>query len=243
MPKRYKHRIFIDQNLITGSEIELGREQTRYIGRVLRLRSADTVLCFNGNGSSYVAKILEGSGKHLRLALVAEHDFQAEGAAQIHLVLSLIKKPEKVFQKASELGVTDIWPVSSERCELRVSTQDMEQKLRHWKAVTISSCEQTGRNRVPRLHNIRKLTDLVQNPPCKRVYIFHPGAPPFSPEPTAKDTCLMIGPEGGWTDKEVELAENAGFVRSGFGNNVLRADTAPIAALAILHHHWEWQLA
>ena len=242
MPKRYKHRLFVDQKLFADSEIGLGDEQTHYVRRVLRLRSADTVLCFNGGGCSYVARILEDSGKHLRLALEAEHEFQAEAMAQIHLVLSLTKKPDKVFQKASELGVTDIWPASSQRSELRVSTQRMEQKLQHWKAIIISSCEQTGRNRIPRLHNIRKLAEVIQNPPCANTHIFHPGAPLFSPAAAVKDTCLVIGPEGGWSDEEVELAKNAGFIFSGFGNNVLRADTAPVAALSILQHQWNWQL-
>lgn len=243
MANSQKHRIFVAQKLSTGLEVVLDPEQTHYIRRVLRLRDLDTLLCFDGSGTSYIARIRDSKNKNLRLLLDSEYEFQAKSPARIYLFLALIKKPEKVLQKATELGVTDIWPINSQRSEVRLSPERLDQKLQHWSAVLTSACEQSGRNRIPRLHSVGTFAEIVRNPPCKRVYLFQPGAPLFQPATTPRDTCLLIGPEGGWTDEELKLATHAGFVTAGFGKNVLRADTAPMVALAILQHTWSWQFA
>lgn len=236
-----KHRIFVGQDLSTGLEIVLGPEQTHYIRRVLRLRDTDTLLCFDGSGTSFIASIQNSQTKSLRLLLDCEYDFEIESLARIHLVHALTKKPEKMLQKITELGVTNIWPVSSQRSEVRLSPQRLEQKLHHWKGIIISACEQAGRNRIPRLHAVGTFTEIVQNPPCETTYLFQPGAPAFNPAKHPQDTCLVIGPEGGWAEEELELAAQAGFISAGFGKNILRADTAPMAALSILQHTWKWQ--
>ena len=243
MANSQKHRIFIEQDLSTDLEIILGPEQTHYIRRVLRLRNADTLLCFDGSGSSFVASIQDGPSKSIRLLVESKFDYQAESQARIHLVHALIKKPEKVLQKVTELGVTDIWPVSSQRSEVRLNPQRLEQKMLHWTGIISAACEQSGRNRIPRLHTLATFSEILQNPPCETVYLLEPGAPNFQPATRPVDTCLMIGSEGGWTAKELERATQAGFIMAGFGKNVLRADTAPIAALSILQHTWNWQHA
>jgi len=238
-----KHRIFINQGLSAGLEIKLRPEQTHYIRRVLRLKASDTLICFDGSGTSFIASIQDSQTRNLRLSINCECDFQSESLARIHLVHALIKKPEKMLQKATELGITDIWPISSQRSEVRLNPQRLEQKLQHWRGIIISACEQSGRNRVPQLHTVGTFTETVHNPPCDTTYLLQPGAPIFQPVRLPKDTCLMIGPEGGWTEKELEIALKAGFITAGFGKNILRADTAPMVALSILQHTWNWQFA
>jgi 16S rRNA (uracil1498-N3)-methyltransferase len=243
VPNNQKHRIFVGQELCAGLEVELGPEQTHYIRRVLRLKSSDTLICFDGNGSSFVASILDSQSRPLRLLLDSEHNFQKVIPARIHLIHALIKKPEKVFQKATELGVTDIWPISSQRSEAHLNPQRLEKKIQHWNRIILSACEQSGRNRIPQLHSVHAFTDIVQNPPAEMVYLLQPGSPTFQPPSQPKDICLVVGPEGGWAQDELQLALGAGFIAAGFGNNVLRADTAPMTALSILQHSWNWQFA
>lgn len=240
---RQKHRIFVGQDLSVGLEIVLGTQQTHYISRVLRLRDSDILLCFDGSGTSFIAGIVDSQTKNLRLSIESEYDFQTESQACIHLVHALTKRPKKVLQKATELGVSDIWPITSQRSEVRLNPQRLEQKLYHWKAIILSACEQSGRNRIPRLHAVGTFSGIMQSPPCETVYLFHPGSPAFKPAARPEDICLIIGPEGGWAEEELEIALEAGVIAAGFGKNVLRADTAPVAALSILQSTWNWQCA
>lgn len=244
-----KHRIFIDTTLGAGLEVQLDSERAHYLTRVLRIKNADLLICFNGNGRSYLARLAclspTKNAKNLTASLLITSALpSSEGnKVRIHLVLALIKKPDKVLQKITELGVTDIWLVASQRTDTRLNEQRLLQKYKHWKAILISACEQSGRNYIPKLHKYRSFTEALSQTPAANSYILHPGAAVFNPDKKPQDTVLMFGPEGGWTDEEMKLANSKGACAASLGGNVLRADTAPIATLAILQHAWKWQLA
>ena len=237
-----KHRLCVDCELSPGSKVPLGAESAHYVSRVLRLKTGDELICFNGDGYSYLSTIMETGRRETIVSIESVLEFQTE-TIRIHLVQSLIKRMDTLLQKTTELGVTDIWLMQSERSEVHVSDTRLQQKFRHWRAVMQSACEQSGRNRIPRLNPPLRYAELLNQLPCSHGYILDPGGAPFSPDAQPTDTVIMVGPEGGWTDVELQKAQASGLRTSCLGTNTLRADTAPLTALAIVQHTWAWRYA
>ena len=144
-----------------------------------------------------------------------------------------------VVQKATELGVAQISPLDTERTEVRLPANRAEKKLGHWRRVAISACEQSGRNRLPAIHPLQGLTSWLGTAHADRKYVLHHragGALDTGTQP--RSVALLIGPEGGLGDMEIEAAEEAGFGALALGPRVLRTETAPLAALAIIQSRW-----
>ncbi|MBV1907287.1 MAG: 16S rRNA (uracil(1498)-N(3))-methyltransferase [Pseudomonadales bacterium] len=241
--KTPKHRIFTDAVLEVGSQVTLSTDRTHYVTRVLRLKNAAQLVCFNGNGHSYLARVTISSNKQTILTIETQIDYQEKQSEKLHLVYSLTKRPETILQKVTELGVTDIWPIKSQRSEARLSKQSLDKKYHHWRGTISSACEQSGRNRIPELHRLLNFSQFLEHLPCPSGYILIPGANTFRPPSIPCETFLMIGPEGGWTVEENTKAKAANIQAAGLGQNILRADTAPTAALAILQHTWNWKVS
>ena len=144
-----------------------------------------------------------------------------------------------VIQKATELGVTRITPLLSKRVEVKLNAERTAKRLRHWHQVAISACEQCGRNRLPALGSITSLADWVAVTQAERRFVLHPQADASKDSgQTPASVALLIGPEGGLTKTEISLAEDAGFEPLQLGPRVLRTETAPLAALAIMQARW-----
>jgi 16S rRNA (uracil1498-N3)-methyltransferase len=160
----------------------------------------------------------------------------------VTVALPMIKgeRMDYAIQKATELGAAQIVVLDTERCEVRLKGERQEKKLSQWQQVAISACEQCGLNRPPQVTGVRSLKDwLTSDLPDLRL-IAHPGKNPFSPAALngITELALLTGPEGGFSDEELRVAEENGFVAFALGNRVLRAETAPVALLAAL---WAWQ--
>ncbi len=232
-------RIFIDTALAAGQELALPADAANHVQRVLRLRAGAPLVLFNGRGGEYHATLLRAD-REATVASVGEH---RPGDRDSPLQLTLLQgvsrgeRMDTIVQKATELGVTRIQPLLSEFGVVKLDEAAAAKRRVHWQAVAVGACEQCGRNRVPEVAAALEYSvalAVAAAGPGLRV-VLAPDAPQ-SLAATAKGTALtlLIGPEGGLSARELLLAERAGFVACRLGPRVLRTETAPLAALALL---------
>jgi 16S rRNA (uracil1498-N3)-methyltransferase len=236
-------RLYLATALEAGMTVTLPADRAHYLRDVLRLRAGATLSVFDGHGREFDATFQTG-GRQQIIAIGACTRTEPEPRLRLHLVQSMIKgdKLDFAVQKATELDVTDIWLAISQRSEVRLSKERTERRLRHWWGVAAAACEQCGRVRLPELHGPAALADVVAHLADTRMLLLDPGAPPLTGSQPATDTAVLIGPEGGFSDDERARLLAAGAEAVGLGARILRADTAPIAALAALRQGWGWQL-
>lgn len=231
-------RFFIDAPLALG-EHALPEASAHYIGRVLRLAVGAAVQLFDGSGQEYRGELIEVSKKAVRVRLLETVSGMAESKLQIHLGqgLSRGERMDWAIQKATELGVTQITPIISERCEVRLKDERADKRLAHWRQIAISACEQCGRSVVPVIHPPQLLSDWLQIEADLKL-VLHPVAEPLASHATPETLAFLIGPEGGLNDAEVEQAKMTGFQPARLGPRVLRTETAPVVALSVAQQLW-----
>ena len=232
-------RFFIDAPLSLGSH-ELPEAQAHYISRVLRLNAGAAVQLFDGSGVEYLGEITEVGKKLVRVELCEQIAGQPESPLRIHLGqgLSRGERMDWAIQKATELGVSEITPIVSERCEVRLKDERADKRLAHWRQIAISACEQSGRSSVPMIHPPMALTDWLQQSSAELKLVLHPVAQALSSHNKPASLAFLIGPEGGLNDSEVTQAQAAGFLAARLGPRVLRTETAPVVALSIAQQLW-----
>ncbi len=240
-------RLHVDKQLSIDSEIILEKEAYKYIVRVLRRGEGDQLDLFNGDGFNYHS-ILGISESSIATATIQSRTLNAtESPLNINLVQSLAKgtKLDLIIQKATELGVTRITPVTSERSILQIHKNRLERKLSHWRGVAVSAATQCQRSVVPIVESPVLLIDWFENQLDNRVHnsaepasclLLHPAANKTLKEvnlPTAHCS-VLVGPEGGFTDDEVNYAETRGAKTFQCGPRILRTETAGFTAIAVL---------
>jgi len=233
-------RLHVDSPLSENSEFELTGDPARYIGRVLRLGPNDELTLFDGRGGEYPATILSLGKNNVRLAIAGHVDRDIESPLAIHLLQGISRgdRMDFVVQKATELGVHRITPVITEYSVVRLDPKRAEKRVQHWRGIGASACEQSGRNVLPQIDPPQALrTWLGDNfeGPGDRL-IMKPGAKASmkSIDSNVQQLILLIGPEGGFSDSEYELANATGFNAIGFGARILRTETAAVAAITAL---------
>ncbi|MBP5073855.1 16S rRNA (uracil(1498)-N(3))-methyltransferase [Pseudomonas chlororaphis] len=232
-------RFFIDAPLSLG-EHELPEAQAHYIGRVLRMAEGDALQLFDGSGNEFRGKLLEVGKKRVVVQLDESFAGQVESPLQIHLGqgLSRGERMDWAIQKATELGVNEITPIFSERCEVRLKDERADKRLSHWRQVAASACEQCGRSRVPVIHPPVLLADWIKQTQADLKLVLHPVAEPLVSHAKPATLAFLIGPEGGLSDAEVDQAQATGFLPARLGPRVLRTETAPVVALAVAQQLW-----
>ncbi|TXI34449.1 MAG: 16S rRNA (uracil(1498)-N(3))-methyltransferase [Aquipseudomonas alcaligenes] len=232
-------RFFIDAPLSLGQH-ELPEAQAHYIGRVLRHAAGDAVQLFDGSGQEYLGALIEVGKKAVRVELREQLAGQAESPLRIHLGqgLSRGERMDWAIQKATELGVSEITPIVSERCEVRLKDERADKRLAHWRQVAISACEQCGRSVLPVIHAPITLAEWQAHVQAELKLVLHPVAAPLESHARPHSLAFLIGPEGGLSEAEVEQAKAAGFHAARLGPRVLRTETAPVVALAVAQQLW-----
>ena len=239
-----KTRLFVSGDLINGAEIVLEGDRARYLGRVLRLRVADDVIVFNGTGPQWQATITGMTKSTATLMLGDSTDAVAESPLKIHLVqgISRGERMDYVVQKATELGVKRITPVLTEYGVVKLDEKRAAKRRDHWEGVAASACEQSGRTRLPLIDEPMPLKAWFGAKPADADVdlILAPGAatPLTGVEAPATKACILIGPEGGFSQTEYEDAEVSGFTAVSLGPRILRTETAAAAALAVMQANW-----
>jgi len=230
-------RLFVEADLAGGIALEPDRAQANYLLNVLRLRDGASILLFNGRHGEWVAKVAVQGRKSCRL-IVAEQVRQQTDTPTVRLLFAPLKQArlEYLVQKAVEMGVGDIQPVLTQRTQMRKSNGA---KMR---AYAIEACEQCGILSVPRLQAPTPLEEAVAALPEGTHLIFCDENAPIQDPITAlktlpeNGTCaIVIGPEGGFTEAErAMLMDHPRTLRIALGPRILRADTAAVAALAVV---------
>ncbi|MDP1635076.1 MAG: 16S rRNA (uracil(1498)-N(3))-methyltransferase [Gallionellaceae bacterium] len=237
-------RFYCPPPLPQNAHAELPPAAAHHASRVLRLRVGDAVQIFDGLGNALDATINAISGKRVLLGNL--QTFMGQQESGLHIVLAqamcTADKMDWVVQKATELGVAEVVPVQTQRSVAKLSGPRAEKRTEHWRNVTVSACEQCGRNILPQLHAPQDLGTWLneqRNTPGGK-YILLPGGASnlhSQPKPQGRAT-LLIGPEGGFTADEANVAQQAGFAPILLGPRVLRTETAAIAGIAALQTLW-----
>ncbi len=232
-------RFFIDAPLSLGQH-ELPEAQAHYIGRVLRHAVGDAVQLFDGSGQEYLGELIEVGKKNVRVELREAFTGLAESPLRIHLGqgLSRGERMDWAIQKATELGASEITPIVSERCEVRLKDERADKRMAHWRQVAISACEQCGRSVLPVIHPPLELAAWLQQVEADLKLVLHPVAEPWASHVPPRSLAFLIGPEGGLSDAEVDQAKGANFPAARLGPSVLRTETAPVVALSIAQQLW-----
>ena len=227
----------------TGS-FDLPPDAAHHAARVLRLRVGDAIQMFDGAGNECHGSIAELTGKRVLIENIRA--VAADRESPLHTVLAQAlcggEKMDWVIQKATELGVTEIQPLATERSIARLSPERAAKRNEHWQQVAISACEQSGRNVLPVIHpplDIMVWLQAMRDEPCSRFILLPEGAQSLHAQAQAKDkVVLMIGAEGGFSTAESETALLCGFTPIRLGKRVMRTETAAIAGLAALQTLW-----
>ena len=237
-------RLFVNDTLGSGIELQLGREQAHYLGRVLRLRDGDMLTVFNGDNGEFVARIVSLGKNDAVVQIEAAFKAETESPLKIHLVqgISRGERMDFVVQKATELGVKRITPVLTEYGVVKLNPSRATKRSDHWQSVAISACEQSGRIRPPLIDTPVDLNSWfgAGAKEADTDLILQPGAatPLSSIAAPVTKVCLLIGPEGGFSDTEYEDAMIAGFAAVSLGPRVLRTETAALTAIAVAQTLW-----
>lgn len=241
MPCVSSPRIFWPGQLALGNTVTVVGGAASHIARVLRLRAGDSVVLFSGDGLEHAGTIEQVRRDEVDVLLHASASPDTEPSLTITLVQALCRssRMDTVIQKAVELGISQIQPVHTERTVVRLRGTRVDQKTQHWRRVAVSACEQCGRVRVPEILAPRRLANAIDAASFDAARFLldssgRSGLPELASAPP--EIVLLVGPEGGFTRQECELAEDAGFQRIRLGPRVLRTETAPIAAISILQH-------
>jgi 16S rRNA (uracil1498-N3)-methyltransferase len=240
------HRLYLPASLSSslrpGQRLDLDRERAHYLTRVLRLRRGEALVCFDGAGRAWSATLAAASNRSATLEIGTLVADEPAPTPPLHLVQGLLKGTamDAVVQKSVELGATDVWPVKTERSNVPGDDERLLRKHGHWQRVIESAAEQCGALHLTRLHQPLTLSALLADLPDVRLLLLDPGAPVLPLDLPRTELAVMVGPEGGWSDGERAACAAAGAQRFGLGSRVLRAETAPLAALAALRHGWGW---
>ncbi len=231
------HRIYTDKALQPGQTVTLVDEAAHYLSRVLRVTVGQAVIVFNGDGSDYAAEISRVERAAIRLELSGHLTACAESPLHITLVQAISRgeRMDLTLQKATELGVSAVQPVFTVRTEVRLPVGKLERRMEHWRKVIISACEQSGRSCLPVLHQPVDLMGWAQQDSRARRIMLTPGASgSLARTSPGLAVELLVGPEGGFDDRELELLGRHGVLAVSLGPRILRTETAGPAAIAIM---------
>lgn len=233
-------RVFVEEKLAAGKRCVLEGSAANHIMRVLRLRDGDALTLFDGQGGEYGARISGFRRDSVQVEVQEHRDAERESRLDLTLAqgISRGERMDWVMQKATELGVTRIVPVITERTVVKLDEKQSARKVEHWRAIVISACEQSGRNRVPEVAAPCALHEVPRKSAGRKLLLSPTGNLNARDLALSGPATLLVGPEGGLSEEERDLAIGAGFEQVRMGPRVLRTETAAIAALTILQHDY-----
>lgn len=240
-------RFFTDKTAGEGEKILLEGGEARHIARVLRLGKGDTVLLFDKNGNEYEAVIQDVGKRDVEVLILRKIRPERKPCGPDIVVAQAVLKSDKmdlVIQKCTEIGVSKITPFFSSRTIPKWSEETVEKKCRHWENIVVASVKQSGARMVPVVDRAMEFGELIH---CRafddflKIIFWEKESVTtlkmvLKKVKTYRGIVAVVGPEGGFTDAEIELARCCNFITTGLGSHILRAETAAIAFLAILHY-------
>ena len=230
-------RIYHQGAIALNHEFALDDDAANHVGRVLRMAVGSELLLFNGDGFNYPARISNSDKKRVYVIATAQQPNPVESPLKIHLGQGISRGDRMDFaiQKAVELGVTEITPLFTERCGVKLDGERLAKRNEQWQKIAISACEQSGRSIVPVVHPAISLASWLAQDTKELKLTLHPWAKDtiktLIPNPNIR---LVIGPEGGFSEQEMALTTAAGFNGIQLGPRVLRTETAALTAISAL---------
>lgn len=245
-------RLFLSPENLSSEQITITGDQAKHLSVVLRVKPGDPVTIFDGQGYKYDCKVLKCKKKEVIAELISKTAYSVESPVSVTLVQGIAKgeKMDLIIQKSTELGVSRIVPVITERTQVRQT-----EKTERWKKIALSASQQSGRDKIPEIDepaNFEEFLyqqtrsphpDLIHEKPESQLGII------FSEHKqernlkkvlasfnNAKQLTLLIGPEGGFSKDEISIAVDKGFIEASLGPRILRTETAPLAALSIIQY-------
>ena len=230
-------RLYFEDVLERGSVIQLDNDSTHYLSKVLRLRVESRIKLFNNNEGEFLATIISKDTTNIRVSVDFQSRKPEEDNLKFHVALAITKgeRMDYAIQKSIELGVASITPFFSELSEVKIRDENrLENKLRHWKSIAMSACQQCGRLSLPDIEKPRTYHDLImQRTSDTYVLLDASGHKKLKEINFRNKLYLVFGPEGGFSDSELMNTKKKIDVVS-LGPRILRSETAPVVALSIL---------
>lgn len=239
-------RIFVSKGVPGPGPVTVGGQAAKHVLKVLRMKPGQSLVLFDGTGGEFPATLTACGKDSIELSVSPRLDISRESPLRTRLAVAVPRgeRMDLVVQKATELGVSEILPVLTERTVVRLGGSRAERRRLHWQNIAASACEQCGRNTLPDVASVQALAALIGGL----------GAPDSGelrvmPEPLAGDALaidhesvstvtLLVGPEGGFTEKEIGAARAAGFQTINLGPRILRTETAAVGMLTVV----QWTL-
>ena len=239
-------RFFVEE--VRDEFARIGGAEARHIKVVLRLRQGDELLLIDSGGNRYKASIYRFEGNDIVVKIGKKYPPIPPSPLKIILCQAIIraKNMDLVIQKASELGVYEIIPFYSERTVLKLSKEREAQKVRHWKEIAIQSAKQSGRAPLLNLNKPLRFADMLKRFKYEEIFklLLWEGEEKnllkqvLRSSPLQNKAVVVVGPEGGFSEGEIEMAKEAGFMITAVGQRILRSETASLVISSILQYEW-----
>ncbi|MET1254418.1 16S rRNA (uracil(1498)-N(3))-methyltransferase [Aliikangiella maris] len=234
------HRFYTSDKLSPGNNYQLPKEVAHHCIQVLRYAVNAQLVLFNGDGADYLAKITEINGKQCHVIVEDKTVIDNESPIYIHLLQGIARgeKMDLIIQKAVELGVNEITPIFTERCNVKLDAKRLPKKLAHWQSVVISACEQSQRAVIPKINPPSNIKTLIGTDKIMSLYL-DPGAEHsinhLLKQYSKNDKLnIVIGPEGGFSLNDINHLVDIGATPALIGPRVLRTETAGLACIAVV---------
>lgn len=235
-------RVYLDRRLKTGHSIALPRDRSHYVINVLRIKKGDAIKLFNNTGYDFDARLVDITKKSARFKILGSSKNDLEPDLKITLALALSRgaQMDYALRKAVELGVDEIVPLITEFTAVRLEPSRLSNKLSHWKKIIISAAEQCGRSKLANLSAPVDFKVWIKKDLVTTRLIMRPqgDTPMQSIEINDNKICLIIGPEGGFSQAEIKFAERNNFRSVSLGPRVLRVETAVVSSLSLIQYCW-----
>lgn len=233
-----KHRFYYNHSLNLQQNINLDADLSHHISRVLRLQPQDKIYLFNNSNTEFSATIQQITRHNVIITIDASHVLNHESPLKINLgqVISKAEKMDLIIQKATELGVHSITPLSAEFSLMKHDHERIKNKFIHWQKIAIAACCQCWRNTLPNINPAQTISEWIKNNTDLHRFILSPHNTSTKLRSLSLQSpiSILIGPEGGFSEAEVNCALEHGFKPISLGPRILRTETAGPAAIAIL---------
>lgn len=234
-------RIYTAQTILPHTDMALDAHAANHVASVLRMQTGEHLFLFNGKGGYFETTITHVAKKQVAVHVREHRTSQNESPLHVHIGqgLSRGERMDYAIQKSTEMGVAEITPLFTTRSEVKLDGERSIKRQQHWQQVTISACEQCGRDVIPTIYTPSTLSDFIVNVKADlKLVLHHESLSPLRDLPKPTSIALLIGPEGGLTEEEITLALANGFIATQLGPRVLRTETAPVTALSVLNTLW-----
>jgi 16S rRNA (uracil1498-N3)-methyltransferase len=235
------HRIYYPFNAKLGEIVVIENDRAHYLRNVLRLKTKRKLLIFNHLQKEFLAEISEINKKTVVIHLLESIQSIQPSKLSITLIQGLSKgeRMDYTVQKATELGISNIIPITSEYCEVKLTGNRLEKKLKHWQQIAVSACEQSFRADIPVIHSPISINQYSLS---KHQGILLEPEESMNIQNIAQNNWqqfdVVIGPEGGWSQNDLSLLKSTGLTGIQFGQRILRTETMAPAILAAIHSLW-----